>query len=154
MTIICYRDGVMAADTASVSNGLRMATVRKITRCDNGGLFAGAGTSVDCRLVSEWVRAGFLPEHKPDLTRTDDGDFGGIYVAPDGVVYRLQVNLIPIESPAEFHADGYNLEFATGAMAAGASAERAVELTIQYGQNVGGPIQVEHLNPRPAEVAV
>jgi hypothetical protein len=144
MTIICYRDGIMAADSAAFSGSVRVSTSVKIIRTRNGALFAAAGACSDTQAVGKWAQNDFEGD-PPALTHSEDGDFAALYVKPSGDVLRLYTSLIPIPSYADFHAEGCCLEMATGAMGAGASAEEAVRVCLQYGQGVGTPIQVESL---------
>lgn len=151
MTIIVYRDGIMAADTASFANGIEQTYVKKIIRTEDGGLFAACGTSVDCYRVGQWAQRGF-PEDKPSLVSAEDGDFGALFVNKQGDIFKIQTNLIPFPVFGPFHADGAHLEMAVGAMAAGATAAEAAAICIRLGQYCGGEVQIEHLHQAPKQI--
>lgn len=60
MTVIAYKDGVIAADSCSFSGGRRYKTMhRKVSRCDLG-LIGCAGRSSDCVLLHQWL-PGVVP---------------------------------------------------------------------------------------------
>lgn len=144
MTIICYRDGIMAADSATFSSDVIVSTGNKIIRTASGGLIATCGKNVDCRAVRAWVAADCLGP-PPPLKDPSAEDFGAIYVKADRSVFVIQSDMILQPVNADFHANGYCRDIAFGAMAAGASAEFAVAICLKYGQGVGGPILVMKL---------
>lgn len=140
MTIICYRDGVMAADSASTSDGIRVGSARKIVRMLNGGLAAGGGRNDNAALFRAWA-AG--PRTEP--LKLNEGEFAGLIVEPDGAVMDVfrDGSVVPYDAP--FAVQGCAWQVAFGAMAAGACAVRAVEIAIQYSDGCYGPVQTECL---------
>lgn len=144
MTIICYRDGVMAADTAAIADGIRQSSSFKIIRSQHGVLAACAGSSADCYKFERWFQDGSDP-FRFKISLEEEGSFGGIFVLSDGQVHRVTYkgDIYPVY--AKFHAEGSAYQFALGALAAGCSAEETVKLCIEHCQGVGGPVQIEVL---------
>lgn len=142
MTIICYRDGVMAADSAVYLGNVRVGSFQKIARCDDGALAAAIGTTSICARFNVWFLTG---RQRPFDPKDDDKDFSAIIVHPDGHVQRMdhQGDEFSIEAP--FFAIGFSQDFALGAMAAGSSAEDAVRLCLKWHDGCGGDVQVERL---------
>ena len=145
MTIICYRDGVMAADSAAGQYSIRLAaSVQKILKTPGGELVASCGPSTDGQAFRRWVLAGRDEMKKPDLS----SNFCGLLVEADGVVKEYDGRMDWAEMTAPFFVLGSGAETAFGAMAFGASAIEAVEIAIKYCEGCGGPIQIERLAPR------
>jgi len=142
VTAIAYRDGVMASDSLAECHNIVMGSVRKIIRRADGALAGSAGMEMVCaefmRRFAEGTDADFRPELK------DESDFSAIVVTPDGQIWQVNMRgRFPISAP--FYVDGSAYQVMIGAMAAGASAEEAVEIAIKYDTRCGGPIQVERL---------
>lgn len=111
MTVIAYRDGVMAADALASDSVLKVAGLRKIARGPDGTLYGcGGRASICCEIlrqpcgrVSIWTWAG----------------------AED--------------YPADCYLSiGSGSAVAMGAMFMGASAEEAVRAGIEHGIGCGG----------------
>jgi hypothetical protein len=141
MTVIAYRAGVMAADTASWVGDVSVGRTVKIIRLREGGLFAGSGARV---FIDTWVdwKNGDVGAPPPAVDK--DEDFGGIWVKADGV-WVVDKSYREYRHDAEFYALGAHADFLYGAMAAGSSAEEAVALAIRYCAFARGEVQVECL---------
>ena len=138
MTIIAYRDSVLAADTLWVGNDTRDGYGPKIERA--GSLLVGCSGSVPVSLrFRAWVAAGF--DGVNPLEETPDGN--GIVVWQGGVVGWCSRGSWPVSEG--FYAIGSGCEFATGAMEMGATAEEAVQVAIKHSTSCGGPINVLRL---------
>lgn len=142
MTIICYRDGVIAADNAVFLGNIRVGSFRKIASRDDGALAAAAGTTSICERFNVWFVNGCQSPFDP---KDEDKDFSAIIVHPDGHVQRMGYQGDEFSIEASFYAIGFPQDFALGAMAAGATAEEAVRLCLQWHDGCGGDIQVERL---------
>lgn len=134
MTTIAYRNGVMAADSLTTSNGARDGIVRKID-CVHGVLIGAAGSLAACQAFRAWVIAGM---QGPDPFRNDDVG-NGLLVAPDGTLVVFSVTG-PATMQTPFYALGSGYQFAMGAMAYGATAEEAVRVARQFDTQTGGEI--------------
>lgn len=88
----------------------------------------------DGELVAAWIEAG--AEGDPPKV---DGDFGALVLRPDGKGYQCgsSCRLIPIALPM---AMGSGMDWALGAMDAGASAEKAVLIATRRDPRSGGRI--------------
>lgn len=151
MTIIAYRNGIMASDSLVTERGLRVGMVRKIARTADGCLVGGVGSMALNAAFQAWAHA-----HLAACLRCDEGfrpfvpaawgdQFTGVVVTPDVrmlIVDQAQ-HLAVME--ADFHAEGSGQAIALGAMAHGATAEEAVAIAIRLDTACGGPIQVERL---------
>lgn len=140
MTIVVYRDGVMAADTACWTGDIMVGHRRKIVRSPAGHLAGGAGESTLTERFRAWVCAG-CPGDLPDLS----GDFNGLLVQPDGTCARVRQSVTPLDAP--YYAIGIGEDVAAGALAMGATAEQAVRVAIACHAYCGGDVQVERLKP-------
>lgn len=150
MTCITYRAGVMAGDTlVATERGQRIGYGPKIIRTPAGALVGVCGDGGPCAAFLKW--AG---ERNPrDLaTVILEEEFEALMVYPDGRVAYFDANGVPDFLTAPFHAIGNAREFAIGAMAMGASAERAVEVAIEHNINCGGEVTTLRLGVRPREV--
>lgn len=141
MTIVVYRDGVMAADSLVTDHDLRCGAVRKIQKI-NGCLVGAAGGLAEVQMFFAWyaARAG---TDRPVLT---DDNFEGLVVMPGGQVNWYGHGLLPTRLDAPYHAIGSGFKVAMGALWMGASAERAVECAIALNIRCGGPIDVIRLD--------
>lgn len=142
MTIICVRDGIMAADTGVFADDLLLAYQRKIVRGPSGSLAAAAGPFNLAAKFRSWIESG---EESALGINTAEEMFGALILRPSGDILQVGHDSAVIEVFAPFFAEGRGRSFAMGAMAAGASAEEAARLCIEKVENCGGEVQVEHL---------
>ena len=150
MTIIVYRDGVMASDSWITSGSMVTGEAVKIARTDTGWLAGAAGAAENCvaflRFMRDFCLSGPFDESVRFTVVTDD-DFMGIAVQPDGTVWKFGSRGIPYQVTAPWHAIGAAAAECTavGAMFAGASAEQAVQACMARCCWIGGKIQVVRL---------
>jgi ATP-dependent HslUV protease subunit HslV len=140
MTTVAYRDGIMVSDTQCTGSSYGKTRVRKIIRLSDGSLFAGAGDYLAILALREWAEAGFEGK-RPAKT----GDSQCLLVRPDRTVLHMGGNGKPYEILDEFSAIGSGCDYALGAMAAGKSAQEAVEIAAAYDSMTSGPFLVESL---------
>jgi hypothetical protein len=147
MTIVAYREGVLATDSQATNHdGLISGSVRKIWVRMDGALCSAAGGTGDMGSFAAW----FLADSKEQgrwRGRSKEHGFSGIIVEPDGQVTLYDIDGQPYRMDAPFYARGVGSELAIGAMAMGATAEQAVEIACRYSTYCGGPVQVERLPP-------
>ena len=138
MTTIAWDGKTMAADKQSTGGGMKYLSLEgKMHRGTYHGmpaLFAGAGTSVYCDAVIEWLRAG-MPNDKPEMPAAPDSFT--VVVATELGIFEYIDSLRPIPLGVRKWAIGSGAEYAFGAMAAGASAKRAVEIACTLDVNSG-----------------
>lgn len=134
MTVIAYRDGILAADSrVTDTHGLITGTVRKIGR--HGDLrWAWCGDHGNARRLLDWV-LGKRKDKQPEFKS------GSVIIIPDdgpATVYG-QGTSWPVPD-REFHAWGSGGMIALGAMAMGAGATEACEAACRFDVDCGPPI--------------
>ena len=83
MTIIVYRDGVMAADSGGFIGDICVSKSEiKIRRTNNGDLVGASGASGDTEKFFNWVNDGYVGE--PGIKNS----FGAIVASRDGKIVR------------------------------------------------------------------
>jgi len=143
MTTVAYRDGVMAADCGCFSDGLYQGEVDKLWVLPSVGLVGCCGEIGAMVRVVEWLKGGVDRGKKPSLP--DDCDFEAIVVDPQGEVSHYDLHLSPMRVTNEFHVIGSGRKLALGAMVAGASAEKAVQIACQYDGRSREPVKTIRL---------
>lgn len=150
MTVICVKNGIMAADSHTFSRGTKWESAfPKITRGPKG-LIGVAGSSVDAYMIAQWWKAGGLAGATPHLGSGDEGP-AALILLNDGTVWFMDDRLkpCPMSDPAvtgEMDA----ATFTEGALRAGLSAEDAVRLATKHCKSAGGEVQVERLEQSAA----
>ncbi len=138
MTTIAFDGKTMAADKQSVGGGRKYQRLTsKIRRGLYHGmpaLFSGAGTIVYVDAMIDWFIAG-MPDDKPEMPEGPDSFT--VLVATEVGLYEYIDSLRPIALGPTKWAIGSGAEYALGAMAAGASAKRAVEIACTLDVNSG-----------------
>lgn len=142
MSVITYRDGIMAADSRAYSGGHRpIGRKQKIRRLDDGSL-VGVGTAAVglSEWLHEWVQDG-CNETLSLPTGHSAAEFTVLKVTPDGRAFLASDALAmagPIEAP--YFAVGSGASYALGAMAYGASATEAAAIAAEMDPLCGAPI--------------
>lgn len=138
MTIITFRDGVLAADTLVTHNGTRVSHAQKIFRVGDW-LIGACGTFGGIKPVEAWVKAGADLDTAIDFGKVEDT--GAILVGPSGKTYHADTGGGYVcEELSPFLAIGSGSEIALGAMYHGATAIEAVNAAIALETNCGGQI--------------
>ena len=142
MTTIVIRDGVLAADRLVTKNDVSIGQAGKIREVRNPdgdllGWFACCGWPTDSLVAVKWLSK--WPDLADAPKRFQDCDASGFFLLRSGEVWTLSGSE-PFQTEAEFHACGSGWEVAMGALAMGASAERAVEIASDYDQGTGGGV--------------
>lgn len=143
MTTIAYRDGVMAADRSAHlgDDWIKPDRVTKIVRLSDGSLFAAAGETGVWGGLLEW----FLAAEADRGERPKIPDCDVFLLKPDGVLW-FYTGAGRREVDAPFAAIGSGSPVALGAMWAGCTAKRAVEIAAKVDPWTGGDdVQVEEL---------
>ena len=91
-----------------------------------------------CKEVIRWLKRGGKKDDPPDLA--DDG-FSVIHLKPDGKCYLYCQDLSPTQLLPPYTM-GTGKEVALGAILAGATAKRAVEIACDVDINSGLPVQL------------
>ena len=146
MTVIVYKDGVLAGDRMCCTPSDVIAGYRtKIFQ--HGNILAGsAGSSHDAIEFQKWVCEDYPDGPKPEI---HDDHFEALII-DNGKIFRCNNKLRLVALDGECDAIGGGDEVAIGAMAMGASAQRAAEIACQFILGCGGGIDVLRLAPLAA----
>lgn len=132
MTTIATDGKTMAGDGLGNIDGLVTSKARvKVFRLLDGRIFGGAGATEDVAAARNWLNLG---GDRPTLT-----DFAGLTIDISGAITSYGCALVgfAMEAPA---ACGSGMGVALGAMDAGASPQRAVEIAANRDTWTGGTI--------------
>jgi ATP-dependent protease HslVU (ClpYQ) peptidase subunit len=144
MTVIAYRDGVMAGDSLWTDDDLVLARQSKICRLKSGALYGGAGGLNDRALV-EVLQTVESWDSLPDIGDMSAADeLSALVVFPDGSIAMARVTgeggtIIGVRG-MPFVAIGSGRALALGAMGFGASAVEAAGVACRFDPNCGGPV--------------
>jgi hypothetical protein len=151
MTVIAYKDGLMAGDSCwsmtgeGSHDGLIVNVADKLVRLRSGGLYGAAG-AVDDRQLLDLLHDVHSPEMLPDVRKlraTLHSDILALLVLPDGSIWEVATGedeggIMPVKP--KFHAVGIGRSLALGAMAQGANARRAIEIACEFNVYCRGPV--------------
>jgi len=145
MTTIAYRDGLMAADSGGLFDGLKSKT-RKIYRAGDA-LIGGSGNFVDILMFREWWEAGQNRSALPEFRQygEKDGPSFAVLVAEHHRLTWWSEHFQPEELVCDFWAVGSGAMAAMAAMYMGADAFKAVEVAVEVDYHTNGDVQVERL---------
>lgn len=147
MTIIAYKDNVMASDRG-MWNGSREApcSFPKITRGSDGSLWALTGKACDSWFLREWVLAGMDQEHPPEFEGEGEDAASVILAKSDGSLWssKGKWRFSPTAKSGCWGISDAS-HFCEGAMEAGMSAPDAVALTIRHHLYAAGSPQIERV---------
>lgn len=141
MTTICYKDGVLAADTLITVSGVAVGTATKVFRIGED-IFAVAGRLADIAKLKTWDG----PDSVKDMGLLDDSYV--YWVDAGGILREIEGDTILPVIHAPFHACGAGSSFAIGAMAQGASAVEAVRIASVYDLTTNSEIMSEQLTTK------
>jgi ATP-dependent protease HslVU (ClpYQ) peptidase subunit len=146
MTTIAWDGKALAADRCSWSGGARRSVrkVFRITRPDGApALVAFAGSGDFATKLLDWLRVGGDAPNWRDFVKEDDRDRQcAVLVDSDHRVWQISYQLVWLEYEEPFYAYGAGQEFAWGALEAGASAERAVQIAEKRSDYAGLGVDV------------
>lgn len=139
MTIIAWRDGVVAGDGLATSDEvITSRKAQKIRRMADGRIAAMMGAAVGAQEILRWIEAGEEGE-QPKFEGEKSATV--VVVGPEGLTCYDEYGK-EIISEAPYRAFGHGRDLALGAMAAGASAEEAVRAACEHSVFCGGEITV------------
>jgi ATP-dependent protease HslVU (ClpYQ) peptidase subunit len=138
MTIIAYRDGVMAADTcvtdSFITNGMKLHK-------KSGHIIGFCGDVAQALVFVDWF-FNQKKNRKPDLA--SETGWEALVLNKDGVT-TWDRSLRPIPMDDHFYAIGSGATLAMGAMEHGASAKKAVEIACKRDPYCRLPVTVMRL---------
>jgi hypothetical protein len=125
-----------------------VGTVKKIAKAPDGSIAGAAGNSIDC----ENFLAAFRQGEDADFTAAarEEDEFSAVVVKPDKSIWEVSATgRSKITAP--FYAIGAARAILIGAMAAGATAQEAVRIAVQYDKLCGGTVDTETLDAQSKE---
>lgn len=141
MTVVAYRDGVLAADSAASDGDTIAHDIKKCWRI-RGNLIGCAGFVTDITKFILWFRDGADEDEFPKMR-----DLSALMVTPDAKIYSYdQLGPAPTECTSKYVAMGSGGAIALGAMYAGADAVTAVKAAIKHSHGCAGPIRTLRLS--------
>lgn len=163
MTVIAYKDGVMACDSAwSEDSQLLITRATKIFRLPSGALIGEAGGN-DTRAFHDLLKNVKTPRQLPSRMQLMalQMDYTAILVLPKGRVFQVEV-VEPEEHKSHwqagvyeitegFHAIGSGHEHAITALECKRSAREAVYAAIRRNNQCRPPVHQLELNPKRKE---
>jgi 20S proteasome alpha/beta subunit len=145
MTVIAWDGKSLAADRQADDGGIK-ANVTKIVRLPSGIILATSGTYWHMQYFIQWVSSGCIEEKWPDFQKDEKG-FSELIVAEKGRVKLFDQGALPYFLEDPFFAWGSGAKFAMGAMAMGATAKEAVEITNRFSTSCGIGVDVFDIEP-------
>ncbi|PZR92276.1 MAG: hypothetical protein DI537_13900 [Stutzerimonas stutzeri] len=147
MSVITYRDGVMAADSRAYAGSTTpIGAKMKIHRLKDGGLFGVTSSVVGLpEAVKSWLDSGCQNDLKPEC-----GSFDAIHVKPNGEVFFYSEGFMP-SGPliGPYFSTGSGERYALGAMSMGAGAVQAAAVAAELDPMCSGPITSMTLQQAP-----
>lgn len=135
MTTIATDGKSMAGDgQAEACHTIITHSRQKVRRLSDGSLFGMAGKGGNADPLAEWLIEG---GRKPKMI----GTLSALRLLPDGRLFYLSESLDPTEITAP-SAVGSGMDFAIGALEAGANLKTAIEIACRRDPGSGGKITV------------
>jgi len=142
MSVVCFKDGVLAADTrfthedAGILRGSKLLS-KRIGRRDH--LLGFAGDTSFATLYCDWYGSG---KPMPDQLKSvpEDRKFS-VLIVIGKKLYEADWICRPLEIEAKFHAIGSGAQAALGAMHQGATALQAARIACKIDSACGLPVQ-------------
>lgn len=147
MTVIAYDGKSVAADRQSTNNGIRFTCKKLFTVEDNRGftVLAPIGDHGHGVALVAWWTAGADPEQFPAKPADAEKAAYLAVIQPGAAVKVYQGYTVPVSLLDNIWAEGSGRDMALGAMLAGATARKAVELTCTRENGCGMGIDVVEL---------
>lgn len=139
MTVIAWDGQVLAADKRASNQGLvfRVTKIRRINR----DLVGGSGDLSAVTAMMNWYENGAKLDELPDCQKDKDRWTPLLVIkSPLKEIMRYEQDGVPFRIEEPFFAIGSGRDLAIGAMAMGASAQKAVEIASQYDTGCGNGI--------------
>lgn len=172
MTVIAWRNGVMACDSCWASNGTQTVSMVKIKRMSSGALLGSAGEndSREMEALLDKIKSGDKLPSRQELIALKL-DYEGLIAFPRGGVWMIATGKVddagyadddeadmgvwPAATMGGYAACGSGGDFALAAMDGGANAQKAVEIAIRRSVHCRGPVHIARLfdpkHPQPSK---
>lgn len=137
--VVSQRQKIMVSDSVATGGGPPIL-VSKIYEVD-GKLVGFAGSAAHGLKFIEWLRHGTVPIYAYEK---EENTFDALVLSHDGLVY-YDKELVALEIHDDITAIGSGCEYAIGAIDAGATLKRAVEIAAGRDTYSGLPVVVKKL---------
>lgn len=152
MTVIVYRDGIIASDSQVIGRNYTcmggFAKVAHRVYKDEVYLYGAAGETAYAAKFDRWMQSEAFDtfidtgEGHPNLEPgARDEQCTGLLFTPQGTCIRFEGNYPPYELTGEYFAIGSGDQVALGALYAGADAATAVRAAIEHDVLSNGRVQ-------------
>jgi hypothetical protein len=150
LTVIAYKDGVLAADTlvTEPDNYLNIGYSRKIHKTPDGALVGANGDCEYCLKFLEWANSDRTTKPPKTIDKCD----GAILITPQGEIHYFYGTTWEVLHN-DFVTIGSGGPIAMGAMEVGANAYAAVVATCKWSMACGGNIDIERLDDEKVETS-
>lgn len=145
MTVIAYRNGIIAADKLTQVHGMK-GRVTKIFRVGDA-LVGMAGSLTSALECVAWLRDGAVAKDIPAKQLTDD--FENLMLVRDGRIWLYERGHVPFEMESDFYAIGSGAPYAMTAMHLGQTAIQAVLTACALNTGCGNGIDTLTLKETP-----
>ena len=135
MTIIVYDGKTLAIDNAAVKDGIKTPIIKSWTTMA-GEVLTGIGNAAQIALMRDWYTAGASPDAFPASQR-DGNPWCDFIVCNSQGLKRYEKTPAAIDHAHFPCAFGMGKDVALGAMAAGATAERAAQIVEHFVPDCG-----------------
>jgi 20S proteasome alpha/beta subunit len=146
MSIVVYRDGIIASDSAITEGGVLIGTARKIARVQAGWLVGAVGCAIDIErfltVFSHLRSTSRNPPQLVQLTANVQAGFTGLVVGPEDATIYEKGGCFVLDAPKGI-AIGSGADIARGVMWTGQRPEMAVLAAIELCGSCGGAMQYE-----------
>lgn len=142
MTIIVYKDGILAADSLISDGNLGWGNIKKIAKTKSGYLAGSAGHQSKVIDFLVWAKK----EDFSTLPPTKHCDNESIIITPKGEIWFYENSHNFVKMKNNFIALGDGAAIAMGAVFMGANAQEAVKAAIAYCITCGGDVRYEKLD--------
>jgi len=147
VTVIVFRDGVMAADTR-LSDFNSASKASKLVRLQDGGVAGGCGHWSAAYAALKWLAEGGSAEGSEDRKILPDIDGSSVLIArPDGSLWLLENRFPAFPLLDRCTAIGCGSDAAKMAMALGKTAPEAVSWVTRQDLLCGDPVQSMEVEP-------
>lgn len=140
LTVIAYKDGVMAADT-QLTDGNSACRVRKLVRLPDGGVAGGCGVWASAYAALRYLERGGDPTDAQEAGLPEIADATVLIARPDGSLWLLEGRFPAYPLLDAEMAIGSGADAARMAMSLGLSAVEAVAGVTGQDLLCGDPVQ-------------
>lgn len=147
MTVIAFKDGVMAADTLA-QDGQTRWHVSKLTRLPDGGVAGFCGTTSAGYAAIQWLATGGSDQGHEEKKLLPDISGACVLIAKaDGSLWLLEDRFPAWPLIDKFSALGCGQQACLTALGLGLSAVDAVRQVARHDMCVGDPVQSMRVQP-------